>query len=421
MAAKDAQVLELAGREVRITSPDKVLFAERGETKLDLVRYYAAVAEPLMRTMGGRPVLHAALPAGRRRPVVLPEARARQRAGVAGDDDGPDRQRHAVAGAGGRRRRARRLGGQPRLPRLPRLAAPRRRPRARRRAAPGPRPAARHRASPRRARPPGSSRRCSTSSASPAFPRRPATAACTSTSACSRAGTPTRCAPPRSPSRASSSAAAPTSSPPPGGRRSAASGSSSTTTRTRRTRPSSARGRSARARARRSRRRCAGTSSTTSHPDELTLATVPGRLRARRRPVGRDRRRAAVARAAARDARARPRERPARRAVAAGLPEAARRAAARRAEPRPASVAGSWCVPARGPISGWRFRRTRRQLGAAVPPLLRRKQAPGDVMNAHVPVRGLLPCEAVAGESSTSTTWKLCASSWRTWAGGVMK
>ena len=56
---------------------------------------------------------------------------------------------------------------------------------------------------------------------------------------------------------------------------------------------------------------------------------------ARRRSVGGDRRRAAVARAAAGAARARPRERPARRAVAAGLSQAARRAAARRAEPRP--------------------------------------------------------------------------------------
>jgi DNA primase len=48
-------VLELAGREVRIASPNKALFDERNQTKLDLVRYYAA-AEPLMRTMGGRPV-----------------------------------------------------------------------------------------------------------------------------------------------------------------------------------------------------------------------------------------------------------------------------------------------------------------------------------------------------------------------------
>src|SRR3954453_3788816 len=64
MAGSDAQVLELAGREVRITSPDKVLFAERGETKLDLVRYYAAAAEPLMRAMGGRPVLMQRFPQG---------------------------------------------------------------------------------------------------------------------------------------------------------------------------------------------------------------------------------------------------------------------------------------------------------------------------------------------------------------------
>jgi DNA ligase D len=56
--------LELAGREVRITSPDKVLFRERGETKLDLVRYYDAIAEPLMRTMGARPVLMQRFPQG---------------------------------------------------------------------------------------------------------------------------------------------------------------------------------------------------------------------------------------------------------------------------------------------------------------------------------------------------------------------
>jgi DNA ligase D len=64
VADNDAQVLELAGREVRITSPGKRLFAERGETKLDLVRYYAAVAEPLMRAMGGRPVLMQRFPRG---------------------------------------------------------------------------------------------------------------------------------------------------------------------------------------------------------------------------------------------------------------------------------------------------------------------------------------------------------------------
>src|SRR4051812_50207176 len=40
------------------------MFRERGETKLDVVNYYAAVAEPLMRTMGGRPVLMQRFPQG---------------------------------------------------------------------------------------------------------------------------------------------------------------------------------------------------------------------------------------------------------------------------------------------------------------------------------------------------------------------
>src|SRR5215207_4908852 len=64
MAAGDVEVLELAGRDVRITSPGKVLFPQHGETKLDLVRYYAAVAEPLMLAMGGRPVLMQRFPKG---------------------------------------------------------------------------------------------------------------------------------------------------------------------------------------------------------------------------------------------------------------------------------------------------------------------------------------------------------------------
>src|SRR5262245_48858893 len=47
--------VELAGRTVRITSPAKVMFPERGETKLDLVRYYESIEAPIMRSMGGRP------------------------------------------------------------------------------------------------------------------------------------------------------------------------------------------------------------------------------------------------------------------------------------------------------------------------------------------------------------------------------
>ena len=64
MSGDEVQVLELAGHAVRITSPGKVLFAERGETKLDLVRYYAGIAEPLMRAMHGRPVLMQRFPRG---------------------------------------------------------------------------------------------------------------------------------------------------------------------------------------------------------------------------------------------------------------------------------------------------------------------------------------------------------------------
>jgi DNA ligase D len=57
-------VLDVAGRGVTVSSPRKVFFSERGETKLDLVRYYLAVAEPLMRVVGGRPTLMQRFPHG---------------------------------------------------------------------------------------------------------------------------------------------------------------------------------------------------------------------------------------------------------------------------------------------------------------------------------------------------------------------
>jgi DNA ligase D len=57
-------VLAVAGRDLALTSPDKVLFPERGETKLDLVRYYLAVAEPLLHAAGGRPTLMQRFPHG---------------------------------------------------------------------------------------------------------------------------------------------------------------------------------------------------------------------------------------------------------------------------------------------------------------------------------------------------------------------
>lgn len=64
VSTAQVEMVEAGGREVRITSPDKVFFRQRGETKLDLVRYYLAVAEPLLRAMEGRPVLMQRFPEG---------------------------------------------------------------------------------------------------------------------------------------------------------------------------------------------------------------------------------------------------------------------------------------------------------------------------------------------------------------------
>jgi DNA ligase D len=60
----EEHVLEVAGRDIAVTSPGKVFFSERGETKLDLVEYYLAVAEPLLRVAGGRPTLMQRFPHG---------------------------------------------------------------------------------------------------------------------------------------------------------------------------------------------------------------------------------------------------------------------------------------------------------------------------------------------------------------------
>jgi len=50
------EVLEVAGREVTVSNPDKVFFPRTGHTKMDLVRYYLAVAPGALRGVGGRPM-----------------------------------------------------------------------------------------------------------------------------------------------------------------------------------------------------------------------------------------------------------------------------------------------------------------------------------------------------------------------------
>jgi DNA ligase D len=73
--------VEADGRKVRISNPDKVFFSARGETKLDLVRYYLAVGAGALRGVRERPTVLKRYPNGaggeffyqKRVPDPLPE------------------------------------------------------------------------------------------------------------------------------------------------------------------------------------------------------------------------------------------------------------------------------------------------------------------------------------------------------------
>ncbi|QEW00765.1 DNA polymerase domain-containing protein [Microbacterium caowuchunii] len=56
-AKTPAHMLEVDGHEVRITSPDRVVFPDVGLTKLDIARYYVSVADGALRGAGGRPMV----------------------------------------------------------------------------------------------------------------------------------------------------------------------------------------------------------------------------------------------------------------------------------------------------------------------------------------------------------------------------
>ncbi len=60
----DSELLAVDGREVAISNPRKVLFPKPKHTKLDLVRYYLAVAEGALRGAGGRPNMLVRYPNG---------------------------------------------------------------------------------------------------------------------------------------------------------------------------------------------------------------------------------------------------------------------------------------------------------------------------------------------------------------------
>src|SRR6185312_12001770 len=50
------EIVEVAGREVPVSNPQKVFFPRTGHTKIDLVRYYLSVADGALRGAGGRPM-----------------------------------------------------------------------------------------------------------------------------------------------------------------------------------------------------------------------------------------------------------------------------------------------------------------------------------------------------------------------------
>jgi DNA ligase D len=60
----DALELSVDGRTIRFTSPDRVYFSTRGETKLDLARYYMSVGEGIVRALRERPCMLHRFPSG---------------------------------------------------------------------------------------------------------------------------------------------------------------------------------------------------------------------------------------------------------------------------------------------------------------------------------------------------------------------
>jgi len=62
--AKSAIELEVDGRTVRISNPDRVYFSARGETKLDLANYYLSVGDGIVRALRERPCMLHRFPSG---------------------------------------------------------------------------------------------------------------------------------------------------------------------------------------------------------------------------------------------------------------------------------------------------------------------------------------------------------------------
>jgi DNA ligase D len=63
-AKTPAVELEVGERTVRISNPDRVYFPARGETKLDLVKYYLSVGDGIVRALRERPCMMHRFPSG---------------------------------------------------------------------------------------------------------------------------------------------------------------------------------------------------------------------------------------------------------------------------------------------------------------------------------------------------------------------
>ena len=64
MPSAPAAELEVGDRTVRISNPDRVYFPARGETKLDLARYYLAISDGVVRALYERPCMLHRFPTG---------------------------------------------------------------------------------------------------------------------------------------------------------------------------------------------------------------------------------------------------------------------------------------------------------------------------------------------------------------------
>ncbi len=64
MGSKNKLALTVDGIELSISSPDKVYFPDRGDTKLDTIRYFMSVGDGVMRGLRGRPVALHRFPTG---------------------------------------------------------------------------------------------------------------------------------------------------------------------------------------------------------------------------------------------------------------------------------------------------------------------------------------------------------------------